>query len=144
MRVTSSHLTGALLGAVLLPLTAAAATITVDTTADSGSGNCTLTDAVAAANGDNAVDACVAGSGADTIELPGLTGTITLGASLLITTDVTIVGPGARNLRISGTTPQTIRNDGGATVVIRDVTARCRHRKQYEPCRGATQDQGDD
>jgi hypothetical protein len=122
MRVTLRHLTAAVAGAVLLPLVAGAATITVDTTADSGSGNCTLTEAVAAANTDSAVDACAAGSGADVIDLTGLTGTITLGGSLLITTDVTIKGPGARILRISGTTPQTIRNDNGATVVIDDVT----------------------
>jgi predicted outer membrane repeat protein len=122
MRVTARHLTVALLVAVLLPVVAGAATIVVDTTADSGSGNCTLTEAVAAANTDSAVDACAAGSGADVIDLTGLTGTITLGASLFIPTDVTIQGPGARNLRISGTTAQTIRNDSGATVVIRDVT----------------------
>jgi hypothetical protein len=122
MRVSSRHLTAAILGATLLPVVARAATITVDTTADSGSGNCTLTEAVVAANTDSAVDACDAGSGADVIDLTGLTGTITPSASLFIPTDVTIEGPGARNLRISGTAAQTIRNDGGATVVIKDVT----------------------
>lgn len=99
-----------------------AALITVNTTADSGSGNCTLREAITAANTDSIVDACTAGSGADVIDLTGVVGTITLGGSLFIPTDVTINGPGARSLRISGTTGQTIRNDSGATVVINDVT----------------------
>ena len=60
---------------------AAAATITVTTTDDDNTvnGNCTLREAILAANTDTAVDACTAGSGTDTIAfaIPG-TGTHTI------------------------------------------------------------------
>src|SRR5262249_20845384 len=51
---------------------ARAATITVDSTTDSAvaDGNCGLRDAILAANRDSAVDACVAGSGADVVVVP--------------------------------------------------------------------------
>lgn len=56
------------------PQRALAATITVDSTADDleqgPNGNCTLREAVAAANTDLPVDACAAGLGADVIDLP--------------------------------------------------------------------------
>ena len=110
-------------------LVPAAATIIVDTTADSGAGNCTLREAIQAANTDSPVDACIAGSGTDVIDMTGLSGTITLdGAAggLFIPSSMTIAGPGARSLRISGSAlspgTQMIRNDGGAIVEIRDVT----------------------
>lgn len=77
-----------------------AATFTVNTTADNESnsctfGQCTLREAINDANflpGD------------DTINFQaGLTGTITLnGTALFITSNVTINGPGARNLSVSG------------------------------------------
>ena len=49
-----------------------AAMIVVDSTADDvmPNGNCTLREAVLAANADAAVDTCTAGSGADVIVLP--------------------------------------------------------------------------
>lgn len=49
-----------------------AATITVNTTTDeyNGDGDCSLREAIIAANTDTAVDACAAGSGVDTIQLP--------------------------------------------------------------------------
>src|SRR5215217_6205904 len=51
---------------------ARAAVITVTTTADEldGDGACALREAIRAANLDQAIDACPAGSGADTIEIP--------------------------------------------------------------------------
>ncbi len=59
----------------LRPVAGAAATITVNTTADDDTvnGNCTLREAIQAANTDTAVDACTAGSGTDTIAfaIPG-------------------------------------------------------------------------
>lgn len=61
------------------PAALAQTTITVDSTADAIAvdGNCTLREAILAANNNVAVDGCPAGSvGADIIELPG--GTITL------------------------------------------------------------------
>lgn len=57
---------------LLLPGQARAATITPNTTADEldSDGNCSLREAIQAANTDSAVDACTAGSGADTIDVP--------------------------------------------------------------------------
>jgi CSLREA domain-containing protein len=66
------------LAVALAPAALRAAIITVDTTADTGSGNCTLREAIEAANTDLAVDACTAGSGDDVIDLSGLSGTLTL------------------------------------------------------------------
>jgi len=116
------------LAGLLLPIAPAAfaATITVDTTAVTGSGNCTLPEAIEAANTNAAVDACTAGAGDDEVDLTGLAGTIDLAGGLLITSNVTIRGPGARELRISGSAlsggTQMIRNDSSATVEIEDLT----------------------
>ena len=62
-----------------LPI-AQAAGITVNTTTDelTTNGNCSLREAIQAANTDAAVDVCAAGSGADTITLPAGTYTLTL------------------------------------------------------------------
>src|SRR5262245_1907614 len=59
---------------------AGAATIVVTTLADDTTvnGNCTLREAVIAANTDAAVDACAAGSGADVITVPAGTYVLTL------------------------------------------------------------------
>ena len=85
---------------------ARAATITVDTTADdqTANGNCTLREAITAAELNTAVDTCIAGDdNNDTIDLTGVSGTITLGAVLLtITKDLTITGPGASSLTVDG------------------------------------------
>ena len=88
------------------PAALAQTTITVNSADDviALDGNCTLREAILAANNDIAVDGCPAGSGADIIELPG--GTITLaiaGANnenanangdLDLTQDLTINGNG--------------------------------------------------
>src|SRR4051794_14513280 len=52
---------------------AQAATISVSTRVDdtAANGNCTLREAVIAANTDTAQDACAAGAGADTLTVPG-------------------------------------------------------------------------
>ena len=73
-------LSGAVLFALRLPAAFAATTITVTSTADdlTVNGNCTLREAVKAANTELAVDACPAGSGADTISLPAGTFTLAL------------------------------------------------------------------
>lgn len=95
------------LGLLLLCLAPAsrvlAATITITTTADDAlvNGNCTLREAIIAANTDTAVDNCPAGSGADTIALDAGTYALTvIGAGedaaatgdLDITSDITITG----------------------------------------------------
>jgi CSLREA domain-containing protein len=91
-----------LLGPVL---PAHAATITVDSTADStgNDGACTLREAIINANNDAQtwVD-CAAGSGPDVIDIAAA-GTITLASALPnLTAALTINGPGASSLAISG------------------------------------------
>src|SRR4051794_25406319 len=74
MRVRRFLLIAALLaalGAFAAPA-ALAATINVSTTSDDliSNGNCTLREAIQAANDDSAVDNCTAGSGADIVNVP--------------------------------------------------------------------------
>jgi len=91
-----------------------AATITVDTVADNDgvNGTCTLREALIAARYDAPEDNCVAGdTSTDTIDLTGLTGTITLAettAALDVISEavggpITISGPGPGNLTIDAT-----------------------------------------
>jgi CSLREA domain-containing protein len=79
--------------------------ITVNTLADepNSDGDCSLREAITAANTNAAVDACAAGvPGADTITF-SVVGTITLGSTLPNIADhLTISGPGAASLTISG------------------------------------------
>lgn len=84
-------------------------TITVTTTADDNTvdGNCSLREAIRAANTDTAVDACSAGNGADTITLGSGTYDVTSGV-LGTKSDVTIVGA-----------------DAGATFVVDGTGGEC-------------------
>ncbi len=112
-----------------------AATITVNTTADelNSDGDCSLREAIQAANTDAAVDVCTAGSGADTIDLPA--GTYTLGIAaqgedanttgdLDITADLTVNGAGAATTIVDGNALDRVFDIpprgaiGGATVTI--------------------------
>src|SRR5436190_12662211 len=70
----------ALLGLAGSARVGAAATITVSTTADdlTVNGNCTLREAIQAANTDTAVDACPAGNGGDTIAVGAHTYTLSI------------------------------------------------------------------
>lgn len=135
-RVLSALLiAGILLGSVTFPTDVSATSIITVTTTDdelNTDGDCSLREAIQAANTDSAVDACPAGTGADTITVPAGTYTLTIaGASedanatgdLDITGSVTINGAGV------GTT--VIRNIGtdrvlhiffGITVGLSDVT----------------------
>ena len=93
----------AVLGAsalLLLPATAEAASITVTTTDDVSVTDCTLRDAITAANSDGASGACSAGSGDDVITITA-TGTINLATQLpILATNVAINGPGASQLEV--------------------------------------------
>src|SRR6185369_17023550 len=80
--------------------------ITVTTTAEApgGSGDCTLGEAIQAANGDSAVDGCLAGVASDVIVLaPGATYTLTTAtaneSAFIINSDITVQGNGARLAR---------------------------------------------
>lgn len=96
----------AVLLSAALPVHAAA--IMVNTTADENNndGDCSLREAIRAANLDMAVDACPAGNGADTIHLPAGTYVLTLGSrneneaqggDLDIKGDLAILGAGQGN-----------------------------------------------
>lgn len=119
-----------------------AATITVNTTDDelNTDGDCSLREAIQAANTDTAVDGCTAGSGIDTISLPTGFYILTIAGAgenangtgdLDITSDVTINGEyGSGNTIIQAGTNSTNGIDrvldvhSGATVEINDVTVR--------------------
>lgn len=92
----------------VLVLTAPAARaggISVTTTDDelNSDGDCSLREAIAAANTDTAVDACPAGSGADIIHLPTGTYLLTLG-ELEISADLTLVGANRTDTRVDAST----------------------------------------
>ena len=113
-----------------------ATTILVNTLADelNADGDCSLREAIRAANLDQAVDACAAGNGADTIVLQnGVTYTLTragaddtaINGDLDITDDVTIVG-GNAIIDANGATTldRVIQVLAGNIVTISNVTLR--------------------
>ena len=82
-----------------------AGTITVTTTADTDTadGECSLREAIIAANGDVAYNGCAPGSGDDIIDMTALSGTITLGGHLpIITRTLQFNGPATNTLTIDG------------------------------------------
>jgi CSLREA domain-containing protein len=116
-----------LLAVGLQPDGTSAAGITVNTTDDESNsdGDCSLREAIESANGDSAVDACTAGSGADVISVPAGTYVLSMG-SLFIFTDMTVNGAGATTTIIDGDgvtdTVVDVGSKGPITVVISDVT----------------------
>jgi CSLREA domain-containing protein len=103
-------LVGAGLALLAFPASALAAPIVVDTTSDASAPGapCTLREAIVSANADNASsNGCANGSGTDTISFdPSVTApagpqTIALGAVPNLSTNLTIVGPGASELSIA-------------------------------------------
>jgi CSLREA domain-containing protein len=116
---------------LLAPAVAAlAATITVDTTADAdvADADCSLREAIVAANTDAAYNGCAAGSGLDTVQFDLTTpATITLTADLPeITADLGILGLGVDELTIDGAGayagPYVDSPSGGADLYVRDLT----------------------
>jgi parallel beta-helix repeat protein/predicted outer membrane repeat protein len=102
---------------------ASAATITVNNlSGTSVGGQCTLRDALLAADTNTAVQGCAAGSGADTINF-SVTGTISLATQLTVNSDVTISGPGAANLTLApSSTNRALYVQNVNTVSISGVT----------------------
>jgi CSLREA domain-containing protein/uncharacterized repeat protein (TIGR01451 family) len=124
---------------IVCAVVAEGATITVTSLLDAVpavDANCTLREAILAANTDLAVDSCAAGSGADTIVF-SVTGTIAVMATAplpSIITPVTIDGPGGGasipQVRIDGNLVNTVATDdewgfhlaaGSAGSTIRDM-----------------------
>jgi CSLREA domain-containing protein len=113
-RITRFGLALALLAGVVWTVparVARAATITVTTSQDENNadGDCSLREAIIAANEDRVVDACPAGNGADTIILPAGTYTLTIAGGNEdeaatgdwdITEDLTLNGAGRANTTI--------------------------------------------
>lgn len=118
------------------PVAHAGTTIVVTTTADEtvADGNCSLEEAIQAANTDTAVDACPAGSGADTIVLAsGATYTLTTVDNTgegpngvpVVSSPITINGNGATITRSSASgTPQFRLTDivSGGSLTLNDLT----------------------
>jgi CSLREA domain-containing protein len=116
--------------------TARAATITVTTTQDENNndGDCSLREAILAAEADTAVDACTAGSGADTIALASnATYALTLsvaaadvGATGLptITGAVILRGNGSTIRRDSAAAFRILRIASGGSLTLDEVTIR--------------------
>src|SRR6266511_2886941 len=114
-----------------------AATIGVDTNADelTVDGNCSLREAIRAANLNAAVDACPAGSGAapDTLTLPSNTYTLSiaganedaaLSGDLDITGDLTITGALSTTTIIDGDALDHVFDVISGTVLMSNVTVR--------------------
>lgn len=115
-----------LLAAGLLACTAGAgaATITVDTLADelNANGNCSLREALQAANANAAVDGCTAGTaGLDTILLPA--GTIPLSVTVNVTDAATLRGAGRASTTIQRGATTAFNGTGvvGATLTLEDL-----------------------
>ncbi len=113
-----------------------AATITVNTTDDelNSDGDCSLREAIQAANTNGAVDACTAGSGIDTVVVPAGTYILSIAGSseevnatgdLDITTSLTLNGNGASTTIIDGAGLDRVFDiHSGVTVNISGVTIR--------------------
>ena len=105
-----------------------AANITVTTTDDelNADGDCSLREAIEAANTNTAVDACPAGDPAPTVDIIsfGVTGTIThQSGQVVITDDLTIHGPGASNLSLgTGGYGRVLAVPVGVTLNLSDLT----------------------
>lgn len=121
------HATAVLLVSLLAPVSSAsAATIVVNTTDDEfiTDGDCSLREAVFAANFNTAFDACSRGVGADTITF-SVIGTVTLSSSLslpFLSEVLTLSGPGAANLTISGNNAVGVLQNFSNGLTVRDLT----------------------
>ena len=117
------------------PVGAAPAAIVVKTTLDdtSANGNCTLREAIRAANLDTAVDGCQAGAGADIIVLPtgvysftlsGVDEDAGLTGDLDIAGDLTITGEMSATTVIDGALSDRVLDIHSDHVVLSDLTVR--------------------
>ncbi len=114
---------------------AQATSIMVTTTIDelNVDGDCSLREAIQAANTDTAVDTCPAGSGMDTIFLPAGLYSLTLGSSgedenlggdLDISQDLIIIGDSKSTTILDGNASDRVFHVTGSYVRISDITIR--------------------
>ncbi len=114
---------------------AQATSIVVNTTIDelNADGDCSLREAIQAANSNSAVDACPAGSESDTIFLPAGLYSLTLGPSgedenlggdLDISQDLTIIGDSKSTTILDGNASDRVFHVMGSYVQISDITIR--------------------
>lgn len=128
MRLLAALAAAALAAGTALAPAARAAVIAVETSADGAVGPlCGLRDAIVAANEDRPVGGCDEGDpGADVIDLTGLPelpDVILLDSDLPpIVDDVTLLGPGADQLTVSGQDASAVIAVGGGDVVIEGLT----------------------
>jgi|SRR5215211_354186 len=113
------------LAVLLIPASASAGTLTVDTTDETSATECTLPEAISAANFDSVSPTCGPASGGDVINITA-TGTIDLTAGLLINSNIDINGPGSGQLDIHRADTagpfRVITVSSGKTASIADVS----------------------
>ena len=140
MRNTTPVRRAATIGALLLlglvgsqSTALAGTTVTVNTTADELNidGDCSLREAIQAANTDTIVDACTAGSGADTVTLPAGTYTLSIPGTdedanatgdLDIFSDLTINGASATTTILNANQIDRVLHIASGTIEISSVT----------------------
>jgi CSLREA domain-containing protein len=133
LRLLAAALLTGLMSAALFAPAVGATVITVTTTADenNSNGDCSLREAVIAANQDQAQGACPAGNSADTIKLPAgtyvltITGTVenaSLTGDLDISSDLTIDGAGQGDTEIDGNGIDRVLHILSGTVTLSDLT----------------------
>ena len=125
-RAAAPLIAGGMLAFALSTTPAHAATIVVNSTADAvmaGNGQCTLREALNNANESNGADttggdcASGTGSGPDTVQMTGLTGTVVLVADLpTIMENVSFLGPGAASLAVDGNNHAAFRTQTAADI----------------------------
>src|SRR3990172_5201050 len=125
--VTRPQGVGCDIGAFEVQVGAVGATLIVNTTDDelNNDGDCSLREAITAANTNTAVDACIPGMGADTINFNvTIPVVIMLGSTLPdISDDLSIAGLGADNLTISGNNAvRVFLVNPGITLNLQDLT----------------------
>lgn len=104
-----------------VPIAHAAAITVNNLSAGSVVGQCTLRDAILAADANATVNGCSAGSGADTIGFGALSGTIVLTASLpTVSEDLTI--DGSNNITISGNDLYRVFNVSPVKFDLKNIT----------------------
>ncbi len=110
-----------------LPATAAVISVTTTVDEDGTGADCSLREAVRAANTDGAYGGCPAGSGADTIVLPDGVYTLTAGSQLVISSVITVQPATASATVRAAATANSVayrvfQVNSGASLTLHDLT----------------------